>query len=117
MRSTGVEACLIRPAPILPSSPDGGRLGFGGKLLPTDYSSEFRPVEGDEGDLDVLVALLGVIIVTETSELLKLFDAIPSYVLVLRFCTTGLGPFISFVYFIPSVFSVLIFIFFYLITE
>ena len=62
-RSTGVEACLIRPAPIFPSSPDGGNAGFGGRLLPTE--SAFRPVEGEDGDIDVLVPILGVIIVTD----------------------------------------------------
>ena len=78
-RSYGVEACLIRPAI---SIPDGGRPGFGGRLLPTD--SELRPVDGEDGDFDVLVPLLGDITVTDSSDLLRLLDAIPSYVLVLR---------------------------------
>ena len=83
LRSLGVEACLIRPAPKLPSIPDGGRPGFGGRLLPTD--SALKPVEGEDGDFDVIVPLLGVIIVTDSLDLLILLDAIPSYVLVLRY--------------------------------
>ena len=82
------------------SIPDGGRPGFGGRLLPTE--SALSPVEGEDGDFDVLAPLLGDITVTDSSDLLRLLDAIPSYVLVLRYYTIGLGPLIFFVCFFPS---------------
>ena len=81
------------------SIPEGGRPGFGGRLLAIE--STLRPVEGDDGDFDVLVPLLGDIIVTDSSDLLKLIDTIPSYVLVLRVCANGIGTLIFFVCFFP----------------